>query len=188
MDSYLNSDTEISLRRYRDNLAGSGTGYILFGIWTVIKIFMTATMNRSFIASILADINIDTSDEFSRRIMFIVVYSVLFLIALIALLVHLYIGTSALRYSSGKKKSKLFLACCIVLILLGISTIPSYFTVSEGASAAYEDKGIVPTIVDLTVIYLLFDIVYSVHKIDALTQKKPNGTPADPAEDDKTGE
>ena len=176
MDSYLNSDTEINLRRYRDHLAGSGTGYILFGIWTVIKIFMTVTMNRSFIADILVDVDIDTSDESIRTLVSVVIYVLLILIALIALLVHLYIGTCAIHYSSGKKKSKLFLGFCILLMLMNISTIPKYFTVSEQASSAYEDKGIVPTIVDLTVIYLLFDIIYSVHKIDALMQKIPGAS------------
>lgn len=172
----MNSDIEINLRKFRTNLAGSGTGYILFGIWTVIKIFMTATMKRSFIEGIMSDIDLDIDKEMSedatRRIVYMLVYVFLFLIALIALLIHLYIGMSAIKFSSKEKTSRFFVACSILIMLMNILQLPNYFETAENNLSSYQDRGIVPAVVDLTVVFLLFDIIYSVHRIDSLENKK----------------
>lgn len=170
----MNSDIEVNLRKYRANLAGSGTGYILFGIWTVIKIFMTVTMNRSYIAGILSDLDfdIDKADDETRQIAYIVICSFLFLIALVALLFHLYIGMRAIRYSSKETSSKFFVAFSILIMLINISNLPDYFKSLEEGLSVMNARGIVPAVVDLTVVFLLFDIIYSVHRIDSLENKK----------------
>ncbi len=38
--TYANSEAEIKLRHYKNNLSIGGKCYVLFGVWTVVKIMM----------------------------------------------------------------------------------------------------------------------------------------------------
>ena len=168
----MNSDIETQLRRCRTNLRDSGRGYILFGLWTAIKVFMTATMNKKYLNDVLDAVDTEHMDADAVKLIPVMTVLVFLIIALVAVIVHLYIGLSAIRYSSGKKKTKFFLIFAAIIILMNLVTIPSYFLNYEDLIARYNDSAAASTLVDLTVSFLLADIIYSVYRMDKLKKMR----------------
>lgn len=169
------------MRRLKRNLADCGTGYIIFGVWTVIKIFLTLTMNHPFIEQLLDDINteldmpVDADPETVQFLVNLFLFIVFFIIAAVAFFIHLYIGSSAISFSNGKKKRKIFLFFCGCLIAANLFTIPSYFRYDDVYAETSGDKGLVPAIVDISMCFLLFEIIYSVTRIDRLRKEGTQG-------------
>ena len=51
--SDINSQSNVGIRRYSSNLVNAGRGYILFGFWAVVKIFMMMTMHGVVLLGVL---------------------------------------------------------------------------------------------------------------------------------------
>ena len=49
----MNSDNDINIRKYKNNLAIGGKSYIIFGVWAIVKMIMQLTMTEG-------DMNLDT--------------------------------------------------------------------------------------------------------------------------------
>lgn len=160
----MNSDTGAELRRVRDNLRSDGAGYILFGVWGVLKILITVTMNKPFLEKIMEEMEFEADDDLERMVANIVMFIFFAIIALITLLVHLYIGLGAVRYSKGTKKKKGFLVAAVILIILTIHGITGYFDPGDYRDDDY-DSLFASVLVDLTAIFLLVDMLYSVYRI-----------------------
>lgn len=164
----MNSDDEIALRRYMNNLENSGAACILFGFWTVVKLFMELTMDSKTYNQIVVDVD---DSLYSAIFIRLVIIIVALIIALIIMYFHLRIGVAAIRYSKGKKKRRTFLFLTAVIMIINFLSIGSNFRDETTNELVIKSTGIATTLVDLTFTFILFDIISSSVKIGSLRQK-----------------
>lgn len=165
----MNSVSKIKERRYRDNLANSGGGYILFGFWGIIRVIMELTMRGGALQEIIKEVDIE---QYSIGVVYLVTFIMFAIAFLIILFVHLTIGISAIRFSEGKKKRKGFLALAAIVMLVIICCVPFDFYSTEAEKYVVTDRTIISAVVDLTMFFMLFDIFRSTVAISRLTRTK----------------
>ena len=112
------TDTEQSiqrrLKRYSGKLAAAGSGVILFGVWSVVKVVLFNSINN------ISDISYFMEGLEDKKIIAIALYA----IAGIELIIRLYIGRSARLEAFGKKQTTLYLVVsCILFVLAKVSTV-----------------------------------------------------------------
>ncbi len=161
----LNDPLEVKLRRCRSNLALGGAAYIVFGIWAVIKILAELTMEPIVLEELL-QISRDQGfgDEIIKPV-YAVMFAIMFFVIII---VHLYIGFSAIRYSAGRKRSFFFLVYVAGLISFASNDIKSYLAKSIGKDFFTAETTIAAICADITMIFLLLDLIVCVIQIRAL--------------------
>ncbi len=167
----MNSDNKTQLRRYTINLACSGGGYIMMGMWSVVKVLLTITMNKPFFDDIMSGVDTTTMDADEEKLFHIFLIFFFIIISAIAFIVHFYIGNSAIKYSRGQKKTKFFLFAGGAMMVLTLSGIPQYFTRYDELIKKYNDSVVASTMVDLTTCFILADIINSALKIDKLRKE-----------------
>ena len=159
----MDSDKEALIRKYRANIKISGRYYIFFGIWIILRIFMMLTMNRSFINYVFTP---DDLEELGHSGM-ILTYIILFVaIGVPVLLLHFFVGINAIRFSKGKTRNIIFLIVAAISLFFLIMGIPDYFR------AEVEDTGIASLLIDVTMVFLLLDMIYSSVRVAWLTRKQ----------------
>lgn len=161
-----NSDSQIKLRRYCNNLSGGGAAYILFGFWSTLRIMMELTMKSDTYEYFVE--NIETSGEYGEEFLRIVVYALTILLCIFIIIIHLSIGTSAIRYSRGKKKGIFFLVPALLLAYINIKGLDQTFDTSSITWQLEKFATIASFLVDLTVLFVLADMVYSTIRIKML--------------------
>ena len=130
---------------------------------------MTLTMNPEVYEYVTEEFDRTRSTEGMIKI---VIGSVFAIYVIVLLLVHVYIGRSAIKYAKGKKKSMVFIVFTVLITILMISSIPDYFdpAVSEGPNTG--DTDIAAFFVDMTMLFMLFDMLYSAFRLGRLKKKK----------------
>ncbi len=167
-----NSAIDVSLRRYKKELSTSGGGYILFGIWSAIKVIMSA-----FIGELSVKKVVDTYEIEPESLMFFgSIYLTLIGIAAVAVvLLHLYVGLGAIRASNGSKKRG-YLWVTVVLLIFGIINLLGYGgQIGDLSNFSHDDTTIAAFMVDVTVIIMLVGILRSAKMIKKLTMEKEQG-------------
>ena len=167
--SELNSDDRIQGRRYKNNMIYSGMGFIVFGAWTAVRSFMTLTMNPEVYAYLTESLDRESFSEPMMKLVIGLIFA-LFIIAL--LLVHVYIGRSAIKYAKGKKKSKVFLVFTAIVAIYMISSLPDYFDPTIAERPDTGDTGPAAFFVDMTMLFMLVDMLYSAFRLWRLKAKK----------------
>ena len=159
----MNTDREIKLRRYSDNLRMAGMAYVIFGIWSVIKILASVTMDSRVISEITAPLE---GQNLPDEVVWIT-YGIIFLVIFAVILyVHLRIGVAAIRYSKGRKK-KGFLFLAFIIFIVTILSLVSDFTDSEnGFAGRIDETSLAAFVVDVTVLFLYIDMFVSIYMID----------------------
>ncbi len=168
MEAKINSESEIKLRRYKSNLAVCGKGYILFGFWSVIKFFLTSFGNREQINRIYSESDLQGADPVIVIIIFI---AIMLIMILLIMSVHFWIGLGALSLSRGKKKSVLFMVMVGLFMVLNLISIPMYFADTPQSAENVSDTSIAALFVDMTVSFILFDILFCAAKIRSLQKQ-----------------
>ncbi len=164
----MNSEDNIALRRFMNNLSNSGAACILFGFWNVLKLFIEVTMNKETYNSLTVDLE---AEEYSEVFIRVVIILIVLMVAAFLMYFHLRIGISAIRYSKGKKKRRTYLPLTVVILLLNISGIGSNFTDETTGAFMITGTAIAATLVDLTFTFILFDIISSSIKIADLRKR-----------------
>lgn len=175
----MNSDREIELRKSRDNLCNSGAAVLLFGFWMVAKIMIQCMFDRDLYDYITQSI---TETDLSESEIKIIILIFVGIICLFVLSVHVWIGAGSIRYGKGKKKKRAYLLPAVILILSAPSSIRSDFRIHEIAREGYElsDTAIAAALVDITLTFVLIDIIYLSIKIGSLSRSSgTNGGNAD---------
>ena len=154
---------EAKLRSYKHNMYISGTGCILMGIWACLKSFMTIFLDPTF------------KDTFKTAetdpIYFYVGFIFLTVVVLIFVFwIHYYIGRCAMKEARGKKQGRLYLILCFVLAAINIWGMQSYKSGLDGKETL--DVLIASMLVDVTLLVILFDIVYSHFMIKKLSEER----------------
>lgn len=164
----MNSKDEIRLRKYRSNLYVAGKSYILFGVWSIAKIFLTYTMQKGMFDDYIEsmyDIGIDDS------IVMIVGVLCIIIVALFAMSLHLWTGLGAIRYANEKKRGLAFLFPGALIFVLTIVCTPLYFVDQNGLPNMPGLEDFASMFVDYTVLFIFVDIVFSIIKINRCYKK-----------------
>ncbi len=157
----MNSESQIQLRRYTNNLRLDGWGYIFVGIWNVLKLVIVFSMNSHEFDRFVDALDLVNADE---KMVIPVLSATLALISLVILVVHVTVGGAAIRYSKGERKRKGFMYMGIVILLITILGIPS--DVMPDGTFKITSTGIASVLVDLTACFILFDMILSTLQVD----------------------
>lgn len=155
-----------NIRRYKSSLIISGTGYIAFGIWSVLKSIIQITLGAEselFKSLMSEDLNMP---EFINVRIFI--FSIVIVILLLIFFVHWYIGMGAVKYGRGTSRKKGFLLFAIPAAIFSIAEIPNLFKQMIEAGRSTLDTTLVACIMNLTMVWILADMMYSAYKLKKL--------------------
>ena len=155
------------INHIKHNIYISGLGVILMGFWNVIKVAISLTVGAEKLSR-QDVINEMTEDE--RVLFLIVTYVVLVLFDIFVIFFHTHIGLNAMRRAKGKKFRKSYFFWSVILVVIVSIGIPSYFTNLQNMENI--DSVIAAVLVDLTMIFILGDIIISSTKLKKLEKKK----------------
>ena len=166
--SDINSESRVELRRFCKNLEIAGNGYILFGVWSVVKIFMMLTMNSRIMKDLIDSAGVvDRVSEHTLKLILIAIFAA---ISMVILILHLFIGRSAVRYSKGRKKRRGFLVVTAIIAVILILGIPSDLKDEYGNPVTNTASALA----DLTVVFISVDMIYSALKTGKLRKTIEN--------------
>lgn len=157
------------INHLKHNIYISGLGVVLMGFWNVIKVFITLNVGAERFQkdAIIADI---PDDE--KWIFYLISYVILLVLSAIVIFIHNFVGLNAMRRAKGKKFRKSYILAAIIFFIVVFCGIPSYFTNLKDLKNI--DSVIAAVIVDLTLIFILGDIIISSFKLKKIEEKKDN--------------
>ena len=163
--SDINSLSNVGIRRYSSNLVNAGRGYILFGFWAVVKIFMMMTMQHELMKKLLDNTG---TIGLSREAIIVISVITLAIMGLIVLYIHLHIGRAAIGYGKGTRHRRGFLVWGAIISVVMIIDIPLYF--SDKSVQTYSST-VASIIVDMTEVFIFIDMIYSAHMLKRLRKE-----------------
>ncbi len=153
------------LRRYEDDLNVSGTGVVILGAWSVIRVLFEMAMNaKDFFG--LAEI-----DTFSDKVITVVVILVgIAIISFIIMKVHLYIGLNAMRAAKGQPHKEGYLVAAVIVTVLSVLSL---FTYKDDTKIIDNiDTTVASILVDLTTIYIFIVVIISSFRIKKIKNER----------------
>ena len=158
----MDEEVKSLLRKYKSNISISGVYVILYSIWITFKFFLSIAYGTENIYDI---VGVDESvyDGFKYFLIGAVI-----LVFLISILFHVRIGLGAVKFSkvditSKKKIRKGFLVWAIIYALFSILGLFNYNDKFSDSDTI--DTIIVAVVLDMTLIFLLLDMIYSSFKV-----------------------
>jgi magnesium-transporting ATPase (P-type) len=167
-----NSVTDVSLRRYKKELSTAGGGYILFGLWSVLKVIMSVLIGDLSLGKLVDMQQLDQEVVPFFAIFYFVIVGVM---AIAVLLLHFYVGLGAIRASSGSRKRGYLKVAFVLAIANMISMLAYVWNIGNLSIFNISDTTIASFLVDLTITIILIDILRSANKIKNLTMEKGMG-------------
>ena len=178
MDFIDNDPKQIAIRKYQNTLIVVGTGIILFGAWTVVKVLGSFFMLREETVAAMRKLSGEAIDELPDSVVFYITLAVVLLIMLISLAVRSYVGLSAISEGRGRKRRRLYLPLAVIMIISGImSFVTSFFVVNgeNALGALSQDTTLSGLIIELTSIVMLTEMVVSAVRIRKLKHADKKG-------------
>ena len=157
------TDIKAQIRKYNNDIKICGIGIIILSIWSIIRFYLTVYFSDMTMADLF---------EFPEEITdFEVIFTIIFFWILmgIILLIHFYLGISAIKYSTGKKKKWGFLIVVFIFAFVDLLSIVSYFI--PGKSNDIDTK-LASILLDITSIYVRFDMIYAAIRVNMLRKKQ----------------
>ncbi len=155
----MNSDKAL-LRKYEDDLNVSGTGVIIMGAWSIVRVLIELFMNgKEFL-------NIDEEDPQFFMIGMIIVFALVAVIAVGVMSVHLYIGLNAIRAARGKKYKKGYYAAAIIVTVLSVLSLATY--INDFQDLEKIDMTLASMLVDITTTYFFLVVIISSVRIKGI--------------------
>ena len=152
------------LRRYEDRLIVTGSGIFVVGLWSVVKFAMIYAFGQlpEFSNEIMAELGESET---------LVLGIVLFITLVLLMLSHLYIGRSAQNEGLRKSTNKWGYIVFTVLftVLYGISVSDDIRNLDIYYDTAFD--GIVETIIDITVLVTLVELIIAAVEVKYLRYK-----------------
>ncbi len=165
----MNSEIEIKLRRYKHNLAIGGRGYIIFGVWTVVKLLMELSMGDLRFSYIVDETVKNGVDRLFAIIFTTISFAILFAIIMI---IHLMVGKNAVRFGKSQENRKRFYIYTSIVALINIIGFATYPIGILNGKSILNLTYIASIMVDLSVISILIDLFYSALMIEKLNKQK----------------
>ena len=152
------------IRKYSHDIYISGLGVVILGFWSLAKTILTIT------AGTIQGYNPGEYEGTERIMVIVFFWAILAIASAFVLWIHLFIGINAMKVGRGERRKKRFLVVCFFLMLFSLIEIPVYFiTLTEAETF---DTIFASIIIDLTMAFLLGDILYSNKQISKLRNKK----------------
>lgn len=155
-----NDEQHLRLRRLRDMLLASGTGVILFSVWTAIKAVVLLLV---FLPDVVKGLGF-ADNELTERV--ILGVSVLYLV--VATGIRLYVGLSARAEARGRKRGWLYLVLALFLALDHLTGCVSFFTTNTPYTSEFFISMAVSIAIELTSLALIGFTEYSAISIKRL--------------------
>lgn len=124
-ENIIQKDKLVDYRRYKDKLINCGLGVIIFGVWSVIKVYMIYFFHADEYLSDLTELN--TADEKTAAVIILTILSIW------VFSWHFYVGVTAVQEAIKPKGKKAYLILGWILFLFTLVSLPSYFN-SRSAS------------------------------------------------------
>ena len=151
----IDTTVETKIRKYRDNMRISAYGTFLFGAWNILKCVLYLLMDKGYFNALYE--MYDYPEEIWGLAM-----ALIFILLGIDLLLRLLVSFAAIKESKGKKKGcgyVIFGVILLIIVYIPMLCADVYTTVQIDDVAMLIDS-IVATIVDITSVYALFDLLY----------------------------
>ncbi len=157
------------INHLKHNIYISGLGVVLMGFWNVIKVYISINVGaeRFQKEEILADL-----PEDEKWFFYLLSYAIFIVLDAIVIFIHNFVGLNAMRRAKGKKFRKSYIFATIVFFVVVITGIPSYF--GNLRDLKNIDSVLAAILVDLTLIFVLGDIIISSFKLRKIEKKKDN--------------
>ena len=174
---FINNETEqIEIRKSRDTLIVVGTGTVLFGIWTLVKMLSLLILFREETVEAILDIT-GPLEGVSDRFMFWVFTLIITIMMAVLLSVRAYVGLCAIAEGRGKKRGKLYIFLASLMVIFSAYTFcRNFFTLDAPTQfgALTRDQSISTLIIDVTSLIMLVQMIVSALKIRKLTGTERN--------------
>ena len=166
-----NSPEQIELRRAQDTLVNVGWGVIAFGLWSLIKAIGVLLLNKTeliaFIRNAAGEAGIEFTDDEFFTAMVAIVAAAMFL----GMLLHLYVGRSAIREARGKRC--FFLYIPIAVLMAGSSVLSIYLTIvnsfipskQTGLSVLEGNSALASILIEITSMIMLLAMAAAAAKV-----------------------
>ena len=164
----MNSELEIQLRRLRHNLAIGGRFYILFGSWDVIKITLLITMGDIGRESI-AEVEVEGEDDL--LLLYVCIAVALVFVSAFIMLLHLMVGRNAIRFSRGQKNRIRFYVFTFLAAMISFFALSTYPLDMMAGVYHIDEVLLASLIVDLSVAYLVVNLIYSAVRMEMITRQ-----------------
>ncbi len=155
---------KIKLRKYEDDLNVSGSGIIMMGAWSVIRVLIELFLGTKDAITFEAD------SPAEKAIGIAAVIIIVAILALVIMKVHLYIGLNASRAAKRRKHKKGYFVAAIIILILSVLSFYSYKEKIRDLDNI--DTTIASMLVDLVTIYLLFNIIFATIKIKKIKEDR----------------
>ena len=152
----MDEDSKAKLRRYNRNIEISGMAMIFYAYWSVVKFFAPIVIGGTNAAEY---IGIDMNDYLANKAL---AWIAVVLTLGILFSVYYFLGKSAVKYARGKKRRKGFIVYAAIVFLvtaIGMIDYPEELLKIRHISDA--DSVVASFVVDLTLLFMLFDMMYS---------------------------
>ena len=124
-ENHIKEEERVNYRRYKDKVIICGMGMIIFGAWSVIKVFMIYFFHTEEFASDLAELSTETEK--------IIAVIILIILSIWVFSWHFYVGITAMQEAIKPRGKKGYLILGWILFIVTLASLPSYFT-SRSAS------------------------------------------------------
>ncbi len=171
---------ERELRRHQNRLMVSGSGVILFGVWSVVKMLLFFVLERKRVLAFLEDAMGDSADvgggltrALIEAIAFIFLFILVLILTIIALLVRLYLGISARKEGMGEKRGIAYVIVATLVLLFYIYSelyTLTHLGAPTDAMTSMTDR-VTALIVDFTAIVVLWELVISAIRVKKLKKQ-----------------
>lgn len=163
-----NAADSAALRHYRDLLRGSGTGVIMFAVWSLLRTVMTFIISRNTGIDMFLTTDAEGAPELDMLPVMIAIF--IFIIA-IELGIRLFVGLSARAEGKGRKKSMLYIIIACIMIPIYIAAIVFGIISATGGTMNVLDT-VISLCVEVTSVLAYIELVVSGIKVKRLTKKK----------------
>lgn len=151
------------IRHLQHNMYIDGMGVILLGLWSALKVLVIIAEEIYTIENTYElPVHIFTTAK-------IIVSVMIFLFILLIWLYHYYVGSGAIKAGKGRKRPKIYYFWTVVFLLINIFGLPSYLLADH--TTKISDTGFAAMLVDLTIVFIVIDLLVSSSRLKKLTKK-----------------
>ncbi len=155
-------NSKVRLRRYEDDLYVSGTGIIIMGAWSVVKLLLGVFLGED------RDLFFEADSEPGQTAMMILTALMVGILSVLIIMLHVHIGLNAVRAARGKEYKRSYLIWNMMLLLLNIVGFIGYYDMFDDMENI--DSTIASILVDLTSVYVCLIVIISANRIKKIKQ------------------
>lgn len=187
MDNMLHPQNQIEyvkLRRYSNRLVMSGIGIMILGIWESIRMVMNIYLQRysiwQFLKEQLPEISDGLPPEIAHKTLLIIFCAfviIIFLAYLFSLILHLYMGMSAIADGRQRKKKFFYLLLAVMIICLSFFSQKSTdqsLTADKTEAEQNLDTAFATDLLDITLCLTCAEMIYCAARMRLLKRKINN--------------